>query len=108
MPTLHFTELPEAKPDSPLYHAWNTYRREVGRLLAEGYEGHYVLIRDEQIVGLWDSHEAALMAGYQQFPDQPFLVHQVQERERVLIGMDILLDCKLLLDGPGRRFTLEF
>jgi hypothetical protein len=26
----------------------------------------------------------------------------------VLIGLDILLDCKLLLDGPARWFTLEF
>jgi hypothetical protein len=25
----------------------------------------------------------------------------------VLIGMDILLDCKLVLDGPARQFTLE-
>jgi hypothetical protein len=26
----------------------------------------------------------------------------------VLIGLDVLLDCKLLLDGPARHFTLEF
>ena len=26
----------------------------------------------------------------------------------VLIGLDILLDCKTLLDGPARQFTLEF
>jgi hypothetical protein len=26
----------------------------------------------------------------------------------VLVGMDILLDCRLLLDGPARQFTLEF
>lgn len=26
----------------------------------------------------------------------------------VLIGMDILLDCRLLLDGPDRQFALEF
>jgi hypothetical protein len=26
----------------------------------------------------------------------------------VLIGLDILLDCKLVLDGPARRFTLAF
>jgi hypothetical protein len=26
----------------------------------------------------------------------------------VLIGLDILLDCKMLLDGPARQFTLEF
>src|SRR5262249_42326760 len=25
-----------------------------------------------------------------------------------LIGMDVLMDCKLLVDGPGRQFTLEF
>jgi hypothetical protein len=26
----------------------------------------------------------------------------------VLIGLDVLLTCKLILDGPGRQFTLEF
>ena len=26
----------------------------------------------------------------------------------VLIGLDILLDCRLLVDGPGRQFTLDF
>lgn len=26
----------------------------------------------------------------------------------VLIGLDILLNCQLLLDGPNRRFTLDF
>jgi hypothetical protein len=26
----------------------------------------------------------------------------------MLIGLDLLLECKLLLDGPGRWFTLEF
>lgn len=26
----------------------------------------------------------------------------------VLIGMDVLLDCRMLLDGPGRQFMLDF
>jgi hypothetical protein len=26
----------------------------------------------------------------------------------VFIGLDILLDCRLFLDGPGRQFTLDF
>jgi hypothetical protein len=26
----------------------------------------------------------------------------------VLIGMDVLMGCKLIVDGPGQRFTLEF
>jgi hypothetical protein len=82
-PTVHFTELREAPADSPLYREWNTYRREVGRLLAEGGEGRYVLIKEEQVIGLWETHDAAMSAGYQRFPGQPFLVHPVQEREPV-------------------------
>jgi hypothetical protein len=26
----------------------------------------------------------------------------------VLIGMDVLLECRLLIDGPGRQFTLDY
>lgn len=26
----------------------------------------------------------------------------------VLLGLDVLLGCRLILDGPARRFTLEF
>jgi len=26
----------------------------------------------------------------------------------VLIGMDVLLECKLMLDGPARQFSIEF
>jgi hypothetical protein len=26
----------------------------------------------------------------------------------VLIGMDVLLGCRLTLDGPARQFTLDF
>jgi hypothetical protein len=35
-PTVHYTELPAAQPNSQLYQEWECYRREVGRLLAEG------------------------------------------------------------------------
>ena len=83
-PTIHYTELPEAKPDSPLYREWEFYRREVARLLAEGNAGRHVLIKDVQIIGIWDTHDEAAEAGYQRFPGQPFLVHPIQERERVL------------------------
>jgi hypothetical protein len=26
----------------------------------------------------------------------------------VLVGLDVRLGCRLLLDGPGRQFTLDF
>ena len=95
--TLHYTELPEARADSPLRQEWNFYRREAGRLLAEGHGGQHVLIKGEQVIGLWDTHDEALLAGYQRFADQPFLVHQVQERERVL-------RCVSVWQWPNLRF----
>ncbi len=83
-PTVHFSELPAAAPDSPLFREWNFYRREVSRLLAEGNGGRHVLIKGEQIIGIWDTHDEATATGYRLFLGQPFLVHQIQERERLL------------------------
>jgi len=37
--TIHYTELPEDASESPIAREWNFYRREAGRLLAEGHEG---------------------------------------------------------------------
>jgi hypothetical protein len=83
-PTIHYTELPPAKPGEDLAEEWETYRREVGRLLAEGNEGRYILIKNREIIGIWDTQNEAFAEAYQRFPLQPFLVHQIQERERLL------------------------
>jgi len=82
--TIHYSELPEARPDSPLYTEWEVYRQAAARLLAAGNEGRHVLIKGARIIGIWDTHDEAATIGYQQFPGQPFLVHQIQERERLL------------------------
>ena len=66
-PTIHYTELPESKPGEPLAEEWNTYCREVGRLLAEGNEGRHILIKGDQIIGIWDREEDALATAYQKF-----------------------------------------
>jgi hypothetical protein len=82
--SVHYTELPEAKPDSPLYREWNVYRQEAGRLLGEGKAGKHVLIKNDEIVAIWDTHDEAMADGHRRFLGQPFLVHEVQEREHVL------------------------
>src|SRR5437763_89858 len=79
-PTLHYTELPEDKDDP----AWSTYRREVGRLLAEGHEGKWVLIKGEEIIGLWSTGEEAKEVALQKFLLQPVLIHQIRTREPIL------------------------
>jgi hypothetical protein len=83
-PMVHYTELPDAKPDNPLYREWNFYRREAGRLLGEGNANRHVLVKGETIVGVWETHDEAMIAGYRLFPGQAFLVHQIQEREHAL------------------------
>jgi hypothetical protein len=89
--TIHYTEMAEAAPGSPLYQEWNTYRREVGRLLAEGHAGRHILIKDEQIIGLWDTHDEAMVEGYRRFLGQAYLVHEIQEREEILRCVNVRL-----------------
>jgi hypothetical protein len=83
-PTIPYTELPEAKQDSPLCHEWQFYRREAGRLLAEGHEGRFILIKGEQIIGIWDTHDEARAVALQKYLMQPCLIHQVRSREPVV------------------------
>lgn len=83
-PTIHFTELPQGQPDSVLCTEWNTYRREVARLLNDGNAGKHVLIKGTAILGLWDTEAEAVAAGYARFRRLPFFVHKVQEREPVV------------------------
>jgi hypothetical protein len=78
---VHYSELLEAKPGEPLAAEWNTYRREVGRLLSDGQAGRHVLIKGEQIIGTFDTSEAAYEAGWKHYPHEPFFVHAIRAEE---------------------------
>src|SRR5690349_8466697 len=67
-PTIYYTELPASQAGWVLAEEWETYRREVGRLLAEGNEGRYIVIKGQQIIGIWDQREDAQATAYQQVP----------------------------------------
>ena len=60
-------------------------RREVGRLLAEGHEGRFVLIKGEEVIGLFDTREQALEVGSDRFLLQPKLIQRILTREPVLL-----------------------
>jgi hypothetical protein len=89
--TVHYLEQPEPRAGDQLFAEWTTYRREAGRLLAEGKEDQYLLIKGAEIVGIWDTHEDAMAEGYDRFGYQPFLVHQLREREPVLRCISVRL-----------------
>ena len=93
-PAIHYTELPEANPDSPLYREWNTYRREVRRLLAEGHEGKFVLIKGEEIIGLFDTFDDGVRAGRAKYLFGAFMVKPIYEREPLLRLRGYSLPCR--------------
>jgi len=61
-----------------------TYTRELPRLLAEGKQGKYVLIRGEEVGGVFATRDAGLDAGYDRYGLRPFLVKEITERETPL------------------------
>ena len=56
---------------------WEYYFRVVGRLLAEGNDGKWLLIKKEQIIGIWDTEEEAEAVRQERFASQPALAKQV-------------------------------
>ena len=80
-PTIHYTDLPEATPDLRLATEWNFYRREVGRLLAEGHECRWVVIKGEEIVGIWDTEEDANRVCLERFLTQDAMSKKICPRE---------------------------
>jgi hypothetical protein len=82
--TIHYTQLAPMRPGSQLMAEWETYRREVDRLLAEGHEGKTVLIQGDTIIGLFDTRDAASEEGLRRFGTNSHLIHRVQTWEPVL------------------------
>lgn len=82
-PTIHYTQLPEAIPGSKLAREWNFYRQVAGRLLAEGHESRWVLIKNEAIVGIWDTEQEGTQERLRHFPREDALLQQIREQEPI-------------------------
>ncbi|HKB39171.1 MAG TPA: hypothetical protein VKD72_22215 [Gemmataceae bacterium] len=91
--TIPCSELPEARPGDVLSQEWDTYRREVARLLAEGHEGKFVLIKGGQVIAVHDTWDAAREAGLRLYLLEPFLVRQVCAQEPLLRLRGYSLPC---------------
>jgi hypothetical protein len=68
-----------------------TYRRELPRLLGEGHAGRAALIREDQIVGVWDTPAEASEEGRRQFGLQPISVKRIDPRD---VERLVLLDAR--------------
>jgi hypothetical protein len=76
---IHYSQLPPAEPDSPINVEYETFRREIGRLIAEGHEGKFVLIHGNEIIGIWDNIDDAMSEGYRRYfaNRDPFIVQEI-------------------------------
>jgi hypothetical protein len=61
----------------------DTYHRELGRLLAEGHAGRWVVVKGNEVVSTWDTFDDAIQVGYDRFGQTPFLVQQVLAQQPV-------------------------
>lgn len=68
----------------------STYQRHRERLL-ETAEGKFVLIRNEEIIGVFDSKMDAIARGYEKFGNVPFLVKQLLKVDTPLDFLSSLL-----------------
>ncbi len=92
-PKVHYTELPDHRPESPIYREWQTYKRELPRLLAEGGEGKFALIGGDEVIGVFEDEEQARRHRREQYLARPFIVQPIREWEPLLRPIWYLLPC---------------
>jgi hypothetical protein len=78
------TTLPPAPPGSSFVEEWELFRRELGRLLAEGCKGRFALIRTGEEITVWDSLRDAEQAGRLLHGPALCLIQQILPRLRSL------------------------
>lgn len=55
---------------------WETFERHREELVGQS-EGKYVLIHEDQILGVFESQQDAISQGYERLGNVPFLVKQI-------------------------------
>ena len=76
--------------DKTLETELRTYEQHREHLLGTA-EGKFVLIRNEEIIGIFDSKMDAIARGYEKFGNVPFLVKQILKVEAPLDFLSSLL-----------------
>ena len=96
--TVPFELLPELKTNHPLHRAWNTYRRVAQECLSNGLEGVWLVLKDDQVLGVYPAARLACQAIATEVDDPaaPFLIKQVRKDEPVTTLTRLELSCPSL------------
>lgn len=60
---------------------FETYRRELPRLLQEGHANRYVIIRDDHVVSIWDTASDAIQAACEKFGLEPVAINKLNPQD---------------------------
>jgi hypothetical protein len=70
-----------------------TYNAKLSELLSS--LGKFVLIKGDEVVGIYDTYADALQIGYDRFKLEPFLVKQIAPAEKVhYFTRELDLECR--------------
>jgi len=58
-----------------------TYLRELPRLLQEGHAWRHVLVKGDEILGIWNAQSEAIQAGSERFGLEPVFVKTIDPRD---------------------------
>jgi hypothetical protein len=76
-----------------LDHKISTYNAKLTELLAS--VGKYVLVKGDEIVGIYDTYADALQLGYERFKLEAFMVKQIAPAEKIhFFARELDLECQ--------------
>lgn len=80
-----------------------TYRRELPRLLAEGYAGEYALVKGNEILSIWETQGDAIRAGRDRFGLDSIFVKKIDPRDPDLYALlDAYLEAQKKVCLPSK------
>ena len=60
-----------------------TFERELPRLLAEGHERRWAVVKGSDVISVWDTVNDALQAAHERLGLEPFLLREVLTHQRI-------------------------
>lgn len=81
--TIPWDQLPDVEPGNVFFKEWNTYKREMPRLLEEGHEGKVVLIKGDELIEIFLTWDFAKAEGYRRYYPDSFFIHTIQRQEPI-------------------------
>lgn len=69
----------------PMQQEFDTYCRELPRLLTEGHSGRFAVVKGDEVISIWDTQRDAIQAGCERYGLESFGVYKIDEYNLQLV-----------------------